>query len=145
MSPNNNPSNVVPLPVPEPDPDAPAATEPVSGDAGEVLGEKAGDLADGGTSTFREIAVFILESLRSGAMWAGWSEGGVPAFGDDGDVVPDDVTVEHLPEELAILAGVMALDTIQKATAAERGRAPVARGMNRAQRREAARRSRRRV
>ena len=128
---------------------------------GEVLGEMAGDLAAVSAvapeeaeevvaaaveelgrepSTFKEIAVFILEALREGAMWAGWSEDGVPAFGDFGDEVPAGVTVEHAAEELAILAGVMALDTVQKAKA--KASTPK---LNREQRRAAARAARRRL
>lgn len=134
--------------------------------AGEQLGEMAGDLAavsmlseeeaeaaieavlaeepPAGPSTFKEIASFILESLREGAMWAGWTPDGRPAFGDTGDPIPEDVTPEHAAEELAILAGVMTLDTVQKASMRLAPNQPGPSGPNRAQRRAASKAARRR-
>lgn len=111
---------------------------------GEVIGDMAGTLADGGPSTFKEIAMFILESLRSGAMWAGWSTDGRPAYGDTNDPVPDDVTVETDDVGLAVLTGVMTLDTVRQASA-RLNPAPRPGGPNRAQRRAAQRSRRRRV
>lgn len=111
-------------------------------------GEQVGELTiiddpPGEPTTFRGIAHYLLEGLRSGAMWAGWTEEGRPAFGDDSDAIPPGVTVEHAAEELAILAGVMALDTVQRAAATRPpGSAPS--GMNRAERRAAEKANRRR-
>lgn len=89
-------------------------------------------------STFCELAHFILEGLREGELWAGWAEDGRPAFGDTDAAPPENVTVEHAAEELAILAGVMAMTATQEAKVSRPS------GGNRAERRAAAKKDRRR-
>lgn len=89
-------------------------------------------------STFREITAYLLETLRSGGSWAGWTDDGRPAFGDADEPVPEGVEVVHAAEDIAVLAGVMAVYLIQRSGPA---RPP---GPNRAERRRAARDAKRR-
>lgn len=80
----------------------------------------------------RRFAETTLEDLRSGAMWAAWTEDGRPAYGDEDDPVPEGAEVVHDAEGIAVFAGIIVTHMINEATPTAEMFAP----MNREQRRQ---------
>lgn len=66
-------------------------------------------------TTFQEFAAMILEQLRLGEMWAGWTRRGEPIYGDAVNPVPDGVVPVQAAEDLAVHAGIITANIMQQA------------------------------
>lgn len=84
--------------------------------------------------TFRSFVEATFGDLRSGAMWAGWTPDGRPAYGDSDDEQPEGVDLVEHDLDRAAMAGIIVTNLIDRQVQVQQP-TPDFRPMNREERR----------